>query len=111
MVVTRPVAADAVATYSVRNFRAHLAAALSQARATGQPVIVAERGERPLVVVLDIAAWEALMARLASLEVQAAVPPEPAVPAPGWGGASRSAALAGDRWSTTATHDLGGGHS
>lgn len=111
MSVTRPEAADAAATYSVRDFRAHLAAALSQARTTGRPVVVADRGERPLVVVLDIAAWEALMARLASLEVQAAVPPEQVAPAPGWGSASRSAALAGDRWSTTATHDLAGGHS
>ncbi len=111
MVVTRPVAAETAATYSVRDFRGHLAAALAQARATGRPVIVAERGERPLVVVLDFAAWEALVARLASLEAQAAVPPEQAAPVPGWGSASRSAALAGDRWSTTATHDLAGRRS
>lgn len=111
VVVTRPVAADAVATYSVRSFRAHLAAALALARTAGRPIIVAERGERPLAVVLDFATWEALVARLVSLEAQAAVPAEQAAPAPGWGSASRSAALAGDRWSITATHDLAGGQA
>ena len=46
--------------YTIRSLRANLRAAIAGVRDTGLPAIIAERGERPVAVLVDYASWAAL---------------------------------------------------
>ncbi len=106
---TGDAAAGAAAVYTIRRLRANLRAVIAAVRETGAPAVIAERGERPVAVLVDYASWAAqhggddgiaLMAPVAGLDpgngcdplpaaeperpVASAAPPLPA----GWGGAS-----------------------
>ena len=59
------------AVYTIRSLRANLRAAIAAARESGAPVIIAERGERPVAVLVDYASWAAQ--RGESSDVDAAV--------------------------------------
>ncbi len=53
-------AAEATApVYTIRSLRANLREALATVRETGVPAIIAERGERPVAVLVDYASWAA----------------------------------------------------
>jgi prevent-host-death family protein len=45
--------------YTIRSLRANLRAAIAGVRATGVPAVIAERGERPVAVLVDYATWVA----------------------------------------------------
>jgi prevent-host-death family protein len=45
--------------YTVRSLRANLRAAIAAVRETGVPAVIAERGERPVAVLVDYARWAA----------------------------------------------------
>jgi len=45
--------------YTIRSLRANLRAAIAGVRDTGLPAIIAERGERPVAVLVDYATWVA----------------------------------------------------
>jgi len=45
--------------YTIRSLRANLRAAIAGVRDTGVPAIIAERGERPVAVLVDYATWVA----------------------------------------------------
>ena len=47
------------AVYTIRSLRANLRAAIAAARESGAPAIIAERGERPVAVLVDYASWAA----------------------------------------------------
>lgn len=99
----------AAAVYTIRRLRANLRAIIATVRETGAPAVIAERGERPVAVLVDYASWAAqhggddgiaLMAPGAGLDPGNARAPLPAAdperppastaqPLPaGWGGAS-----------------------
>ena len=53
-------AAEATApVYTIRSLRANLREALATVRETGVPAIIAERGERPVAVLVAYASWAA----------------------------------------------------
>ncbi len=105
--------------YTIRSLRANLREALATVRETGVPAIIAERGERPVAVLVDYASWAAQQSDgshcgmrawteppagsgrtnghpepaplvRAAQPAQSAAPPLPA----GWGGASTPARTA-----------------
>jgi prevent-host-death family protein len=43
--------------YTIRSLRANLRAAIASVRETGVPAVIAERGERPVAVLVDYASW------------------------------------------------------
>ena len=45
--------------YTIRSLRANLRAAIAGVRDTGLPAIIAERGERPVAVLVDYVSWAA----------------------------------------------------
>lgn len=45
--------------YTIRSLRANLRAAIASVRETGVPAVIAERGERPVAVLIDYASWAA----------------------------------------------------
>jgi len=45
--------------YTIRSLRANLRAAIAGVRETGVPAVIAERGERPVAVLVDYASWAA----------------------------------------------------
>jgi len=45
--------------YTIRSLRANLRAAIAGVRDTGLPAIIAERGERPVAVLVDYETWVA----------------------------------------------------
>ncbi len=45
--------------YTIRSLRANLRAAIANVRETGVPAVIAERGERPVAVLVDYASWAA----------------------------------------------------
>ena len=45
--------------YTIRSLRANLRAAIASVRETGVPAVIAERGERPVAVLVDYASWAA----------------------------------------------------
>jgi len=45
--------------YTIRRLRANLRAAIAGVRETGVPAVIAERGERPVAVLVDYASWAA----------------------------------------------------
>ena len=45
--------------YTIRSLRANLRAAIAGVRDTGVPAIIAERGERPVAVLVEYASWAA----------------------------------------------------
>ena len=102
-----------VATYSVRDFRAHLRAAL--ARLPEGPIMVASWGQRPVAYVLSAEAWDELQTRLAALTAEASGHINIAVPAAAvWGQTQTSApelASSGDRggawWQSTESPTAG----
>lgn len=47
------------AVYTIRSLRANLRAAIAAVRESGAPAIIAERGERPVAVLVDYASWAA----------------------------------------------------
>ena len=107
-------AAEATApVYTIRSLRANLREALATVRETGVPAIIAERGERPVAVLVAYASWAAQhggddgmameIAAAAGPSPDSASEPRPAaeqaqslpgLPPPlpaGWGGASPTA--------------------
>ncbi len=106
---TGDAAAGAAAVYTIRRLRANLRAVIAAVRETGAPAVIAERGERPVAVLVDYASWAAqhggddgtaVMAPVAGLDpgdaralLPAAEPERPPASTPpplpaGWGGAS-----------------------
>lgn len=49
----------AAAVYTIRRLRANLRAVIAAVRETGAPAVIAERGERPVAVLVDYASWVA----------------------------------------------------
>jgi prevent-host-death family protein len=47
------------AVYTIRSLRANLRAAIAAVRESRAPAIIAERGERPVAVLVDYASWAA----------------------------------------------------
>lgn len=45
--------------YTIRSLRANLRAAIASVRETGVPAVIAERGERPVAVLVDYTSWAA----------------------------------------------------
>ena len=56
---TGDAAAGAAAVYTIRRLRANLRAVIAAVRETGAPAVIAERGERPVAVLVDYASWAA----------------------------------------------------
>jgi len=61
--------------YTIRSLRANLRAAIAAVRESRAPAIIAERGERPVAVLVDYASWAALQGGC-STEVAPAVSAE-----------------------------------
>ncbi len=115
---TRDAAAGAAAVYTIRRLRANLRAVIAAVRETGAPAVIAERGERPVAVLVDYASWAAqhggddgVMVEIAAAagpnpdsaseprpaaeQAQSLPGLPPALPA-GWGGASPTARPSSD---------------
>ena len=87
--------------YTIRGLRANLRAAIEGVRTTGVPAIIAERGERPVAVLLDYAFWAA---RQDSRGAEAAIT-EHATPQPTAGRPEDAAAPAGTGWARSGAPD------